>query len=164
MTAEGTLMDPTAAPSSLSGPAEVGLVSVLVPVVERVDDLTGLYRAFAAELDRLGEEYEFLFVFDGGFEPAPELLALSRETPSVRLFSFARAFGETAALRLGIERSRGDVIVTLPSYFQVQPEGIGPLLDGLRQGPTWSSPTGRRAWTAGSTGCSPAPFIACWAG
>lgn len=134
MTPEGTLMEPTAAPSNAPGPADVRLVSVVVPVVERVDDLMALYHDFAAELDRLGEEHEFLFVFDGGFEPAPELVALSRTTDAVRLFSFARTFGETAALRLGIERSRGDVIVTLPAYFQVKAEGIGPLLDGLRHG------------------------------
>jgi glycosyltransferase involved in cell wall biosynthesis len=134
MTAEGTLMEPTVERSNTSGPARERLVSVVVPVVERTDDLMTLYRAFAGELDRLGEEHEFLFVFDGGFAPAPELVGLSHENDSVRLFSFARTFGETAALRLGIERSRGDVIVTLPAYFQVQAEGIGPLLDGLRHG------------------------------
>jgi len=110
------------------------LVSVVVPVVERADDLLALYRAFAGELDRRGEAHEFLFVFDGGFAPPAELVALSREGPSVRLFAFARAFGETAALRLGIERSRGELIVTLPAYFQVQPEGIGPLLDAIDDG------------------------------
>jgi glycosyltransferase involved in cell wall biosynthesis len=134
MTAEGTLMEPTVERSNASGPAGERLVSVVVPVVERTDDLMTLYRAFAGELDRLGEEHEFLFVFDGGFAPAPELVALSHENDAVRLFSFARTFGETAALRLGIERSRGDVIVTLPAYFQVQAEGMGPLLDGLRHG------------------------------
>jgi glycosyltransferase involved in cell wall biosynthesis len=93
-----------------------------------------LYHAFARELERRGEEHEFLFVFDGGFVAPPELAALSQANASVRLLSFARTFGETAALRLGIERSRGDVIVTLPAYFQVQAEGIGPLLDALQDG------------------------------
>ena len=94
-----------------------------------------LYRAFAAELDRRGEEHEFLFVFDGGFvAPAGAGRSRAGPTTSVRLLSFARTFGETAALRLGIERSRGDVIVTLPAYFQVQPEGMGPLLDALQAG------------------------------
>jgi Glycosyltransferases involved in cell wall biogenesis len=61
-------------------------------------------------------------------------VALSRERESVRLLSFARTFGETAALRLGIERSRGDVILTLPAYFQVQAEGVAGLLDALQAG------------------------------
>jgi hypothetical protein len=47
---------------------------------------------------------------------------------------FAREFGETAALRLGIERSRGALILTLPAYFQVQPERIGQLLDAVEHG------------------------------
>jgi glycosyltransferase involved in cell wall biosynthesis len=131
MTVEGTLMEATIEPAGPGGAGIVGPISVVVPVVERADDLLALYRAFAGELDRRGEQHEFLFVFDGGFSPPPELAALSREDPSVRLFSFARVFGETAALRLGIERSRGDVIVTLPAYFQVRPEGIGALLDAM---------------------------------
>jgi glycosyltransferase involved in cell wall biosynthesis len=102
--------------------------------VERADDLMLLYQTFARELERRGEEHEFLFVFDGGFVAPPELAALSQANASVRLLSFARTFGETAALRHGIERSRGDVIVTLPAYFQVQAEGIGPLLDALQDG------------------------------
>ncbi|MDQ3137207.1 MAG: glycosyltransferase [Gemmatimonadota bacterium] len=134
MTAEGTLMEPTVERSDVAGPADGRLVSVIVPVVERADDLMALYGAFAGELDRRGEEHEFLFVFDGGFAAPPELVALSHERDAVRLFSFARPFGETAALRLGIERSRGDVVVTLPAYFQVQAEGIGPLLDALHAG------------------------------
>jgi glycosyltransferase involved in cell wall biosynthesis len=97
-------------------------------VVERTDDLVALYRTFAAELERLGEEFEFLFVFDGGFAPSPELIALSQQDQHVHLLRFAQRFGETAALRLGVDRSRGDVILTLPAYFQVQPEGLGPLL------------------------------------
>ncbi len=134
MTAKGTIMEPTVERSDASASADRRLVSVIVPVVERADDLVVLYRAFAGALDRRGEEHEFLFVFDGGFAPPPALVALSEEQDSVRLFSFARTFGETAALRLGIERSRGDVVLTLPAYFQVQAEGIGPLLDALREG------------------------------
>ena len=134
MSAEGTLMEPTAAPTDEPATAVGRLISVVVPVVERADDLIALYRAFAGELDSRGEEYEFLFVFDGGYTAPPELVALSREHPGIRLFSFARTFGETAALRLGIERSRGDVVVTLPAYFQVQAQGMGPLLDALGDG------------------------------
>jgi len=131
MSAEGTLMEPTV---QRSPAADVRLVSVIVPIVERADDLVALYRAFAGELDRRGEEHEFLFVFDGGFTPPPELVTLSRDRESVRLLSFARSFGETAALRLGIERSRGDVILTLPAYFQVEAGGVAGLLDALQSG------------------------------
>jgi glycosyltransferase involved in cell wall biosynthesis len=127
------LMEPMA-PSSTIPDAEAGLISVVIPVVERADDLLQVYRSFAEALDQRGQPYEFLFVFDGRFTPPPELLALAGDQHGIRILRFAREFGETAALRLGIERSRGALILTLPAYFQVQPEGIGQLLDTVEHG------------------------------
>jgi glycosyltransferase involved in cell wall biosynthesis len=133
MSSTGTLMEPMAQPAKTpSGDRE--LISVIVPVVERADDVTAVYRAFARKLDERHQEYEFLFVFDGRFTPPQELVTLSRETTRIKILRFAREFGETAALRLGIERSRGDLILTLPAYFQVQPEGVGLLLDAVAGG------------------------------
>jgi glycosyltransferase involved in cell wall biosynthesis len=134
MGAQGILMEPAMEPAKTATPPNLGLISVVVPVVERADDIMAVYRAFARELDGRPEEYEFVFVFDGRFSPPSEMVALSRETDRVRILRFAREFGETAALRLGLERSRGDLIVTLPAYFQVQPEGIGLLLDAIAAG------------------------------
>jgi glycosyltransferase involved in cell wall biosynthesis len=128
---QGVLMEPSLERSPARSGADARFISVVVPVVERADDLVTLYRTFAAELDSRGEEHEFVFVFDGGFTPPPDLAALSQERDNLRFLRFARAFGETAALRLGIERSRGDVILTLPAYFQVKPEGVGMLLEAL---------------------------------
>src|SRR5687768_3266916 len=95
---QGALMEPTLQPSRSAG-TDPRFVSVVVPVVERADDLTELYRSFAAELNARGEEFEFVFVFDGGFAPPSELLALSQQHEHLRLLRFARTFGETAALR-----------------------------------------------------------------
>src|SRR5262249_41710877 len=134
MTAKGVRMEPMDTPTLGSYSPTGQMISVVVPVVERVDDLPALYRAFAGELERLGEEFEFLFVFDGGFAPSQELSALAAASTNIRLHRFAQRFGETAALRLGIQRSRGDLLVTLPAYFQVLPEGLGPLIAAVSGG------------------------------
>jgi glycosyltransferase involved in cell wall biosynthesis len=134
MLARGTLMEPGLESGITPVATHHGLVSVVIPVVERADDLVAIYRAFAAELERRADRLEFLFVFDGRFTPSLELLALSRQNPAVKILRFAREFGETAALRIGIEKSRGDLILTLPAYFQVQPEGVGRLLDAVEDG------------------------------
>ena len=133
MGAQGVLMEPTADPES-KAPSGAGLISVVVPVVERADDLVAVYRAFDRELNHRPEAHEFLFVFDGRLTPPAELVALARENKMVRVLRFAREFGETAALRLGIERSRGDLVLTLPAYFQVQPEGIRRVLEAVDEG------------------------------
>ncbi|MDF3053988.1 MAG: glycosyl transferase family 2, partial [Geminicoccaceae bacterium] len=134
MSAQGILMEPRSEAATAVPSRTARLISVVVPVVERTDDLLSVYQAFARELDARPEEHEFLFIFDGRFVPPAELVALAQEHESVRLLRFARPFGETAALRLGIEKSRGDVVLTLPAYFQVQPEGIRHLLDGVEGG------------------------------
>jgi glycosyltransferase involved in cell wall biosynthesis len=133
MSAQGMLMEPSSNASTKTA-AGTKLISVIVPVVERADDLMAVYQAFAGELDTRHEDYEFLFIFDGRFTPPPQLVEVARKKDSVRLLQFARAFGETAALRLGIEKSRGDTIITLPAYFQVQPEGIRLLLEAAGRG------------------------------
>ena len=40
-------------------------VSVVIPVTERCDDLTEIYRAHAAVLSRCGYSFELIFVIDG---------------------------------------------------------------------------------------------------
>jgi glycosyltransferase involved in cell wall biosynthesis len=134
MTAKEALTHPSDVPAAAGQRPSEQLISVVVPVVERVDDLVALYRAFAGELERRGEEFEFHFVFDGGFVPSPELMALAADADQLHVHRFAQRFGETAALRLGVERSRGDLLVTLPSYFQVQPEGLGPMIEAVNAG------------------------------
>ena len=134
MSTPGILMEPIAAITTTPPDPSTDLISVIVPVVERGDDVVAVYRAFARALDERRQPYEFLFVFDGRFTPPADLVTLSRENPSVRILRFAREFGETAALRLGIERSRGDLLLTIPAYFQVRPEGIGHLLDAVDGG------------------------------
>jgi glycosyltransferase involved in cell wall biosynthesis len=132
MSTPGFLMEPMLESSKRQSSGR--LISVVVPIVERADELVAMYRSFAQALDTRGQPYEFIFVFDGRFTPPPELVALTRDNSKVRIHRFAREFGETAALRLGIEKSRGDLILTLPAYFQVRSEGIGQLLDAVDGG------------------------------
>ena len=129
---QGALMEPSLERSPASSGADARFISVVVPVVERADDLVAalphLRRASSTPGARSTSSSSSS---TAGSRRPPELAALSQERDNLRFLRFARAFGETAALRLGIERSRGDVILTLPAYFQVKPEGVGTLLDAL---------------------------------
>jgi glycosyltransferase involved in cell wall biosynthesis len=134
MSAQGILMGSADRIASPPAAEDTGTVSVVIPVVERADDVTAVYQAFSRELDARGQDHEFLLVFDGRCTPPTELVELARDNPGLRILRFAREFGETAALRLGVEKSRGDIVLTLPAYFQVQPQGIGLLLDAVASG------------------------------
>lgn len=111
-------------------------VSVVIPIVERVGDLRQLHDEFAAELERLGRTFEFIFVVDDSQRASlpvlRELQSLAEE--EVLIIVLGGAFGESAALTLGLERARGDKILTLASYFQVDPRGLSDAFDALDSG------------------------------
>ncbi|RMF90331.1 MAG: glycosyltransferase, partial [Nitrospinota bacterium] len=104
-------------------------VSVVVPVTERCDDLTELYRSHAGVLKRSGYSFEFLFVFDGGFtEEAKKLEPLVALGEPIQIITLSRSFGEATALMLGFKEAQGDFLLTLSAYFQVVPEGIAEII------------------------------------
>jgi len=110
-------------------------VSVIVPIVERYGNLQQLYHEFAAELARLGQSSEFIFVVDDSQRAAlPVLRELQKEGERISILQLNGSFGESAALMLGFERARGEKIMTLAAYFQVEPRGIGPALAALDEG------------------------------
>jgi len=108
-------------------------VSVVIPVVERYGDLRQLYHEFAAELERLGRSAGFLFVVDDSQRDAvPVLRQLQTEAGGeIVIITLGGAFGESAALTLGMEKARGERILTLASYFQVDPRGLGDAFSAL---------------------------------
>jgi glycosyltransferase involved in cell wall biosynthesis len=114
-------------------------ISVVIPVVERYGDLQQLHREFAAELARLRKSAEFIFVVDDSQRGAlPVLRAIQEsaggEVASVSIITLGGSFGESAALTLGLDRARGEVIVTLAAYFQVEPRGLEAALAALDEG------------------------------
>jgi len=107
-------------------------LSAIIALTERHDDLEPLYRRYRDALERTGRTFEMIFVLDG---PRPRALgALERlrsEGEPVVIITFARWFGEAAALTVGFEHSRGDVVLTLPAYEQVEAAEIPRLVDAL---------------------------------
>jgi len=112
---------------------DVHLVSVLVPISERHDDLRRLFYAHSKVLDSLNIQYEFIFVLDGDFAEAENCIrALKQEKPDqIQLIKFSRWQGEAKALSAAFSKSSGELILTLSAYFQVEPEEIAKLFESF---------------------------------
>jgi len=107
-------------------------ISVIIPVVEKYDDIENLYISYAEEFKKLTERFEFIFVIDGNMKKAyAEIKKFSHKYPGIRIIRFLKPLGESMALSAGFEKARGKYIFTLASYFQVQPEEIKKLYDSL---------------------------------
>ncbi len=111
-------------------------VSIIVPVVERYGNLRQMVAEFSAEIARLGRTQEWIFVVDELQRAVlPQLRELQREsTDEMAIILLGGAFGESAALTVGLERARGTHIVTLAAYFQVEPRGVGAAFAALDAG------------------------------
>jgi glycosyltransferase involved in cell wall biosynthesis len=107
-------------------------ISVVVPVSERHDDVRELYVDYKKGLTATGRRYELIFVLDGQFPDVFQMLEELREAgEAIQIIILAQSFGEATALSAGFEHATGEVILTLPAYYQVEPSDISKLLDGL---------------------------------
>jgi len=104
-------------------------VAVIVPVSERYDEVHELYDAYKKALQSSGFNYEFTYVLDGDFpDVLGKLKKLQADGEPLRILRLGRWFGEATALTAGFENSRGNMILTLPAYYQVEPPELSKLL------------------------------------
>src|SRR5262249_17894355 len=109
-------------------------LSVVIPVSGRWSDLRATYDEYAKEISATGHSYEVIFVLDGPDQAALRPLHdLKVQHPEIQVIVLNRWFGEATALAIGLERSRGSVVLTLPPYFQVETFEIRRLLDKLNK-------------------------------
>lgn len=109
-------------------------ISVIVPVLERHSDVELLFAQYKTGIERTGRSYEFVFVVDGPHADVTQGLArLSAAGERLTVIHMTRQFGEATALMVGFERATGDILLTLPGYFQIEAStGIESLIAGLQ--------------------------------
>jgi glycosyltransferase involved in cell wall biosynthesis len=110
-------------------------LSVVIPIKDECDNLKPLHDQLRRSLQALDSAYEIIFVddgsVDGSFAILEELAAIDRHVKVVRL---RRNFGQSAALRAGIDWSTGDILVTMDGDLQNDPADIPSLLSKLDEG------------------------------
>ena len=110
-------------------------LSILVPVYNEEGNLPMLYEKLMAALRKTGRAYEMIFIDDGSSDGTLEILLDFREKNlNVKIVSFSRNFGQTAALSAGIDFSKGDIIIPMDGDLQIDPEDILPLLEKIGEG------------------------------
>ena len=98
-------------------------------------NIAPLFARLFPALDRIGETYEVVTVDDGSTDRTLEILREQRKVhPQLRVLSFARNFGQHAAVMAGFEASRGEWIVTLDADLQNPPEEIPKIVAAFREG------------------------------
>lgn len=110
-------------------------LSVIVLVYNEVDSVEPLHSELNSVLRGLDMPYEVVYIDDGSRDGSTEKMAqLALHDHHVRVVSFRRNFGQTAAVQAGIDHSRGDILVFMDGDLQNDPHDIPRLLDKIEEG------------------------------
>ena len=110
-------------------------ISIVVPLYNEENNITILYVRLTQVLMALEESYEIIFVDDGSKDRTPPALDEIYESDSrVRVITFRRNFGQTAALKAGFDAARGDIVISMDGDLQNNPEEIPRFLEKLDEG------------------------------
>ena len=107
-------------------------VSIVVPVYNEEDSLRELLASIDAAMTPTNEGYELVFVDDGSTDGTLDRLKSIAETHDrVRVFSFRRNLGKSAALLCGFHRAMGEYILTMDADLQDEPGNFPRMYDQL---------------------------------
>ena len=124
-------------------PDPIRSISVVIPVFQEEANLPALCEQLWPVLGSLTLDVEVIFVDDGSTDGSFAILREIADTRSgVRVISFRRNAGQTAAMQAGIDAATHDAIVPLDADLQNDPADIPRLLDKLSQG--WDVVSGWR--------------------
>ncbi|WP_068081751.1 glycosyltransferase family 2 protein [Polycladidibacter stylochi] len=119
-------------------------VSVVVPAKDERENLPGLIDEIKDALD--GRSFEVVVVDDGSSDGTGDvLLEYASSNPFLRVYRHGTSSGQSCAVRTGMLKARGDIIVTIDGDGQNDPAYIPNLVDGLeRAGPAVALAAGQR--------------------
>jgi glycosyltransferase involved in cell wall biosynthesis len=110
-------------------------VSVVIPIKDEKDNLPLLHEQLLRALEPTGWQFELIFVDDGSTDGSSEVLEqLALQDARVKVVQLTRNFGQTPAMRAGIDHALGEIVVTMDGDLQNDPADIPVLVGYLREG------------------------------
>jgi glycosyltransferase involved in cell wall biosynthesis len=114
---------------------EKQLISIVIPLYNEVESLNELYQQINEVVKANKYNYEIIFVDDGSDDGSLDVLKkLRQKDKNVKIISFRRNYGKSAALAVGFEHAKGDVVITMDADLQDDPHEIPNLLKKLNEG------------------------------
>jgi len=107
-------------------------ISMVIPVKDEEGNLSILHEKISKALSRVLRPYEIIYIDDGSVDDSFKILAKIREQdPHVGIIKFRRNFGQSAALQAGFNESKGNIVITIDSDLQNDPNDIPKILSLL---------------------------------
>ena len=109
-------------------------ISVVVPLFNEAESLPELTDWIRRVMKANNLTYEIILVDDGSNDGSWEVIeGLYEQNPFIRGIKFRRNYGKSAALNVGFEATRGEVVITMDADLQDSPEEIPELYRKIKQ-------------------------------
>lgn len=103
-------------------------LSLVIPTYNEEESLVELTEWIVSVMDKHHFSYEIIYVDDGSRDKSWEIITkLADENNNIKAVRFRRNYGKSAALNTGFEAAQGDVVITMDSDLQDNPEEIPEL-------------------------------------
>lgn len=109
-------------------------LSVVIPAYNEEENIEPCCQEVKTALEPLGINYEIIFVDDGSTDLTFKKLSdLSKNNEKLKVVKLRKNFGQSAALRAGLDHAAGRTIVTMDADLQNDPKDIPKLLEKLEK-------------------------------
>jgi putative glycosyltransferase len=110
-------------------------ISIVTSLYNSAPYIFEFYHRTKATVDRLGLDYEFIFVDDGSPDDSAAKVTRLRETDArVHVIRLSRNHGQQRAMLAGLHHASGDLVFAVDVDLEEQPEDLATLIEAMRLG------------------------------
>lgn len=112
------------------------MISIIIPAYNEENNVSLLNEKIIFTLKESHiNQYEIIYVDDGSSDKTvQEIEQLTKKNKKIKLIQFRKNYGQTAAISLGIEYAKGDIIILMDADLQNDPADIPLLLQKIKEG------------------------------
>jgi Glycosyltransferases involved in cell wall biogenesis len=110
-------------------------ISIVIPIYNEEESVETLYEKIVDTMNKLPYDYEIIAVDDGSTDNTfNKLKEIASKDKRLKVISFKRNYGQTAAMFAGFQHASGDVVITMDADFQNDPADIPILIEKINEG------------------------------
>ncbi|AEF19744.1 MULTISPECIES: glycosyltransferase family 2 protein [unclassified Hydrogenobaculum] len=110
-------------------------ISIVIPIYNEEESVGTLYEKIVDTMNKLPYDYEIIAVDDGSTDNTfNKLKEIASKDKRLKVISFKRNYGQTAAMFAGFQHASGDVVITMDADLQNDPADIPILIEKINEG------------------------------
>ena len=107
-------------------------ISIVIPLLNEAESLPELCSWIDRVMQKNNYSYEVLLIDDGSKDESWSVIEdISSQNQSVHGIKFRRNYGKSAALNIGFQKVKGDVVITMDADLQDSPDEIPALYNKI---------------------------------